>query len=85
MREKKNCLDCGVVIYYDGLCWKCKEKQKHDDLSLRPIFSRCHGFVKLEQLVEILDIPVADIFRYLANGQVRAVEKIACCVDSGFL
>ena len=30
MREKKNCQSCGAVIYYDGLCWKCKEKQKYE-------------------------------------------------------
>ena len=30
IREKKNCTDCGAVIYYDGLCWKCKGKQKYE-------------------------------------------------------
>ena len=30
MREKKNCHSCGAVIYYDGLCWRCKDKQKHE-------------------------------------------------------
>lgn len=30
MREKKNCPGCGAVIYYDGLCWRCKEKRRYD-------------------------------------------------------
>ena len=28
VREKQSCLCCGRTIYYNGICWRCKEEQK---------------------------------------------------------
>jgi len=47
MREKRNCHSCGSIIYYDGLCWKCKEKQKYED---------CMSMSKSAIAVKIADI-----------------------------
>lgn len=32
MREKKQCHCCGTVIYYDGLCWRCKAEKKYKEI-----------------------------------------------------
>ena len=59
MHEKHNCHCCGIEIRYDGICWKCKEKQKRDRilaLTENEINNICLEIVKR---IEALDMNTA--------------------------